>query len=72
VLEARPLGEQIPFAGDPQEQRIAPQPRFGKRARLQGPSHPAFAMVKVNRVMNPPGAVVAPEMMAVVAMIDAQ
>jgi len=72
VLEAWPLGEQIPFAGDPEEQRIAPQLRLGERARLQGAAHPAFTMVKVNRVVNPPGAVVAPEMMAVVAMIDAQ
>jgi len=72
VLESRPLAEQIPLAGDPQEQRIAPQPRLGERARLQGAAHPAFAMVKVNRVVHPPGAVVAPEMMAVVAMIDAQ
>jgi hypothetical protein len=66
----RPLQHQIAFAGNLQEQRVAAHHRFRQRPRLQRPPDPPLPMAKVDRVMDPPRAVVAPEMVPLIPLVD--
>ncbi len=52
----------LAFAGKSREEFIPPPNRHVERPRPERPSHPPLAATKVERVVNPPRAVVAPEM----------
>ncbi|PHX99491.1 MAG: hypothetical protein CK530_12380 [Planctomycetaceae bacterium] len=57
---------------DTGQQRIAPSNCFRERVSLERFSDPPFAVIKVDRVVHPPRAVIAPQMMRRIVFVDTQ
>jgi hypothetical protein len=64
------LRHEITLSGDPQEQGVATLDRLVERPGAERPPDATLPLVEVDRVMDPPAAVVAPEVVLLVLLID--
>jgi hypothetical protein len=71
-LAGAALGQKLALACDPVQDRVASRDRIGERPRAERPADAPLAVVEVHRVVHPPGAVVVPQMMALIRAIDAK
>ena len=65
-----PLRQWLPFNIDAGKNLVSANNRLGQQVGMERLANPAFSVIKVNREMHPPRAIVAPEMVGHIVSVD--